>query len=639
MYKQKLIKLSNENQKTNNYTTYFNQNVTIPPNSSIALVNANIELNDGFIEVSEEFKNNAITFSNTITNAQQQFIDHRATIPDGNYTMEKLADEFTKALNSRLYFTGNDSGYIYRRDTGSEIKMIYDKSTLKHKLYYSARSKEEQQGFPTNSMNLGNPVKYFYDLNGKKFIGTLKRTAATIIDIQNEDFCNSTQVFTHGSGIITLADFTSKYSYKFTATAENVLTPNAPLPIAKFPYTDANSLYISIITSGSISYVYDITKIADDGTNITSITVKPGDETVPDIENGEEYIVYMDDPVNLQGFCCGLIRASDINSTNIFNDIKYGIMILPNNNTMIDPITGYTYIGGNVYVKNYDDWKDSGILFEGVLYPDGVARQSIAFVLGRLEDMADMNTANMNDYKMRIVSMSPNEFGQLAQIQNKFLTADYVDDDYIFVYATMQQNGVFTAITYTQSKLINSTEIGKYYVGINPELDEIKSIDITKNIYSVDPLGWTKPDEKSYITVKLYNQTMVDMLGFTTDDDFTMQEQVNNKPDMEVTFQGRYPVSPNWSLPSNFNISIPNLDIESYINGSKSSVIYSLGHQVVNSRYFSFTPPEVMLLSLNNISPISLNSLTVRIEDDDGNLTVEQANSSVTLLIRTYIDK
>jgi hypothetical protein len=247
-----------------------------------------------------------------------------------------------------------------------------------------------------------------------------------------------------------------------------------------------------------------------------------------------------------------------------------------------------------------------------------------------------MGSGNMNDYQMRIVQMEES-YGTLTKITNAFLTADYVDDDYIFVYATMKQNGSFSAITYTKSKLINSNESSKYYIDMNPELDEIKPIDISSVKYSDGSLGWTPSNVNSYITMNLFNQTTIDMLGFATDDQFMMNEQVNNKPDMLVTFESRYTVSPNWSLPSDFNISIPNLDIESYLNGSKSSVIYSLGHQIVNSRYFSFTPPEMIFLSLKNISPISLNSLTIRMEDDEGNLTVEQANSSVTLCIRTYV--
>jgi hypothetical protein len=632
MYQQKFIKLSSTNKASNNFTTYFNQNLIIPPNSSIALVNANLELNDGFIEISDESENNSMTYSNIVSSNARQFLDHKATIKNGNYTMEDLAKEFTKSLNSRLYFSGNRNDYKFRYDTGSEFKMVYDKSTSKHRLYYSARASTEQTGFDPANVFLGNPARYTYVAPAKS--GTLTRTAATIDNIQNDDFCIAKEIFTHGSGIITLTDATSNYSYTFTATADNVLAPDNPLLIANFPYSNDpnnnNNLLNIRDVNGGLAYLYNITQINDDGTNVTSIEVEPNVNTYPNIVNGEQYLVYMNDPVNLQGICCGLIRALDVNSTDIFNDIKYGFMILPRNNTMVNPNTGGTYRGNSIYVKNFGDWYDTKRLYSG--------GDSIAFILGRLEDVQNMGSANMNDYKMRIAKMKvPATGGSLDQIYSVYLTADYVDDDYIFVYATMQQNGVFNDIYYTESKLINSNESSKYYTDINPELDEIKPIDISSVKYSDGSLGWTPQGVNSYITMNLFNQTTANMLGFATDDQFMMKEQVNNKPDMIVTFESKNPINPNWSLPSDFNISIPNLDIESYLNGTKSSVIYSLGHQIVNSKYFSFTPPEMMFLSLKNISPISLNSLTIRIENDEGDLIVDQANSSVTLCIRTYV--
>jgi hypothetical protein len=631
MYQQKFIKLSSTNKASNNFTTYFNQNLIIPPNSSIALVNANVELNDGFIQISDEYENNSMTYSNIVSKNAQQFLEHKATIKSGNYTMADLAKEFTKSLNSRLYFSGNANTYKFKNDTGSEFKMVYDKSTSKHRLYYSARASTEQTGFDPSNMYLGNPARYTYALNAPANFGILTRTVATINNIQNEDFCTAKEIFTHGSGIITLIDATSNYTYEFTATDANVLAPDNLLPIANFPYNDNNLLYIKNVNANT-AYVYKITQINNDGTNITSIDVEPNSNTDPDIVNGEQYEVFMDDPVNLQGICCGLIRASDVNSTDIFNDIKYGFMILPRNNTMVDPNTGGNYMGGAVYVKNFGDWYDADNLYTGGL------TKSMVFILGRLEDVQNMGSANMNDYKMRIAEMTVSATGgSLDAIGQLYLTADYVDDDYVFVYATMQQNGVFNGIYYTKSKLINSNESSKYYTDINPELDEIKPIDISSVKYSDGSLGWTPANVNSYMTMNLFNEETADMLGFVTDDQFMMKEQVNNKPDMLVTFESKYTVDPNWSLPSDFNISIPNLDIESYLNGTKSSVIYSLGHQIVDSKYFSFTPPEMMFLSLKNISPISLNSLTIRIEDDDGNLIVEQANSSVTLCIRTYV--
>ncbi|MEY4333750.1 MAG: hypothetical protein RLZZ196_2493, partial [Bacteroidota bacterium] len=528
----------------------------------------------------------------------------------------------TKALNSRLFFTGNNAAYKYGNDTGSEFIMTYDKSDSKHKLFYAARSKSEQIGFDPANMFLGNPARYTYNLDANG-AATIARTEATITHIQNEDFCIGKEIFTHGSGMITLTDASSKYTYEFTATALNVLAPNNAIPIADFPYANGSKLYIASDNPASTIYRYSVTTINNDGTNITSITVTPDKASYPNIANGEVCAVYMSDPVNLQGFCCGLIRASDINSTDILDDIKYGVMILPSNNTM-------GYRGGDAYVKNYDDWYNSDKLYEG-------DNESICFILGRLEDVPNMGSGNMNDYKMRIASTDTST-GTLTAISTTFLTADYIDDNYIFVYATMRQNGSFNNITYTKSKLVNSKlENGKYYINLNPEINEIRPIDISNIKYSNGSFGWTPNNVYSYLKINLLNQTTADMLGYATDDQYTMYEQVNDKPDMICTFISRYSVNPNWSLPSDFNISIPNLDIESYLNGSKSTVIYSLGHQIINSRYFSFTPPEMLFLSLKNVSPISLNSLTIRMEDDEGNLTVEQANSSVTLCIRTYI--
>lgn len=631
MYQQKFIKLSSVNKTSNNFTTYFNQNLTIPPNSSIALANANIELNDGFIEISNEYANNSITYSNVSTepNKTLNFITHDCTINNGKYTLDSLASEFTKSLNSRLYFSGaNNQGFRYENDGGSEFRLSYDKTKLKFNLTYAARTLAQQVPFISDTMYLGNPVQYTYSFPNPATSGILTRTGGTINSITNDNFGYSSTIFTHGSGIIPLTDGTpaSFYSIPLLATAQNVLQPNGVnIPIANFSLANyPDNSVVNVMYNGTY-YTYTLVTRANDGTNITSITLNPI-VPAPNIPNGGNATLFLTDSTNLQGFCFGLLRASDSGSINIFNVMQYGIMILPSDNNMIDPVTNAPFIGGIVYTKYGDqNWKNTGKRYTG----NG---KSLCFVLGRIEDVNGYNSAGMNDYKLRIMSMN-STIAQLTPIENVFLSENYDYDDYIFTFATLKNGGIINGITFSNSKIANSKEVGKYYTDLNPELIENKSIDL----YNDNNLGYTPNSANRYIFINFKNQITADMFGFLTNQDFIMEDQVGIRPNKISTFESRYSIGPNWSLPSDFNISIPNLDIESYLNGSKSSIIYSLGHQIVNSRYFSFTPPEMIFLSFKNISPISLNSLTIRMEDDEGNLTVEQANSSVTLCIRTYV--
>jgi hypothetical protein len=586
MSNQKLIRVKNGDQSTSLFTTDFNPPVLIPTQSSVALQNISLKLIPNVANISEG--NNKFSYA-TVKPSTALFYNtliekHTATIPNGKYSFDELVNTMTILANQKLFW---QSSAIYTKEQGAEILFNIDKDSQKLHCHFACRSKEEYCGpSPANITSGG----YTYSIDGDNE-GTITRTQPTVTIF--DTYLNTTNIFCRGSGEVSIQD-NSVYNISGSFDFDE-FTTDADYSIADFPYGVGDTV---IFEESGEKTITAIAEVADK----VVITLDSDGEDDDVLYNNRKTI----------GYVLGLIETNNlkkVDPTDVLNSVTYGLMVLNDTNTY-DPI----YEPSVYYVKTGSEqpWINTEIRAKS-----GV----ITITLGR--------TTIYDEYKLRFFVIDEDDEVTLIH------ECDYTYGNYNMMMGLMTTTAFIQQISWTESKVSKSTTVSTgYYSTCSPDflISDNKFVDVA-NLKKVEENVGFFGNVHGYITLNFFNQDTATLLGYAEVENISSDISLSSS--LTVIIEASDNSDLIYGFPDSFILKV-DLPLESYDQGREGhilSFIPSIVYNNASAMVYSPSPP--IYINLKNSSPMYLDHLTVRLENENGSLLNSQETCSVVMLINS----
>jgi hypothetical protein len=599
MSNQKLIRVKNGDQSTSLFTTDFNPPILVPQSSSIALQNLSMKLRPNLVNIQSpvnQFSYATVTTSGATYNAL--IAEHTSTIPDKIYTIPKLIDTINTLSNSKLYYSGSPS---HTKEQGAELLFNLDKTTNKMTFHFVARKENEFCGPDPTSIVSGG---YTYSTNVVSNIvrGNIERGQANVTKF--DTYLSTTNVFCRGSGALRFRDFSSGYRFPGVWSGGDTFTTDDDLTIALSGLTIGEQIYF--ITAGN----KEIQALAQGGGNGNKLVITM---TTAGVADGADELT---DASLTAGYVVGLIEASALKLTSpddILSAITYGVMVQNKDNTYTNPDTSPTYRPGVYYTKRGTNapWATNNIV------PNNTP--TVKMELGRRESPNDQ-------YKLRVTETdtADNTTMEIDEI-------DYTYGNYVMIVGIMKDTSELTDIRWTASKITKGTSNDGYYSTYAPDIS-------TRQDDFVDVAN-ALPDENLQFFGNSSGYIVLDWLNLETASVFGYYEQQNTSSDIKnsstltVVIPANTPLNAQYGFPESIICKL-DLPLESYDQGKEEHIIAFVPNIVTNDKSnLIYSPSPPTYINLKNASPMYLDHLTVRLENEDNQLLDNQESCSVILLI------
>jgi hypothetical protein len=674
MSNQKLIRVKNGDQSTSLFTTDFNPPILVPQSSSIALQNLSMKLRPNLVNIQSPV--NKFSYATVQTSAVSYpalIAEHTSTIPDKIYTITELIDTVNILGNSKLYYSGSPT---HTKEQGAELLFNLDKTTNKMTFHYVARKEDEFNAPDPTSIVSGGYTYTTSTPAGKAYtVGNVLRGQANVTKF--DTYLSTTNVFCRGSGALRFRDFSSGYRFPGVWSGGNTFTTDDDLTIALSGLTVGE--IINFITAGNkeiqalaqgggngnklvitMTSLYTYTGVWSGGNTFTTdddLSIADSGFTVgeniyfegalfKEIQGlaqggggGNKLVITMttggvadgadtlrqgvpDGPDELTdssltaGYVVGLIEASALKLTSpddILSAITYGVMVQNKDNTYTNPDTSPTYRPGVYYTKRGTNapWATNNIV------PNNTP--TVKMELGRRESPNDQ-------YKLRVTETdtADNTTMEIDEI-------DYTYGNYVMIVGIMKDTSVLNNIRWTASKITKGTSNDGYYSTYAPDISSRQNnfVDVANAL----------PDENLEFFGASSGYIVLDWLNLETASVFGYYEQQNTSSDIKnsstltVVIPANTPLNAQYGFPESIIVKL-DLPLESYDQGKEEHIIAFVPNIVTNDKSnLIYSPSPPTYINLKNASPLYLDHLTVRLENEDNQLLDNQESCSVILLI------
>jgi hypothetical protein len=599
MSNQKLIRVKNSDQSTSLFTTDFNPPILVPQSSSIALQNLSMKLRPNLVNIQSPV--NKFSYSTVQTSAVSYptlIAEHTSTIPDKIYTIPELIDTVNTLGNSKLYYSGSPT---HTKEQGAELLFNLDKTTNKMTFHFIARKEDEFCGPDPTSIVSGG---YTYTTNVVSNIvrGNIERVQANVTKF--DTYLSTTNVFCRGSGALRFRDFSSGYRFPGVWSGGNTFTTNDDLTEAASGLTVGET--INFITAGNKV----IQALAQGGGNNNKLVITM---TTAGVADGADELT---DASLTAGYVVGLIEASDLKLTSpddILSAITYGVMVQNKDNTYTNPDTSPTYRPGVYYTKKNKNtpWGTNNIV------PNN--QPTVKMELGRRESPND-------SYKLRVTETdtADNTTMEIDEI-------DYTYGNYVMIVGIMKDTSILNNIRWTASKITKGTSNDGYYSTYAPDISSRQDnfVDVAN----------ASPDENLQFFGNSTGYVVLDWLNLETASVFGYYEQQNTSTDIKnsstltVVLPANTGLNAQYGFPESIVVKL-DLPLESYDQGKEEHIIAFVPNIVTNDKSnLIYSPSPPTYINLKNATPMYLDHLTVRLENEDNQLLDNQETCSVILLI------
>jgi hypothetical protein len=191
------------------------------------------------------------------------------------------------------------------------------------------------------------------------------------------------------------------------------------------------------------------------------------------------------------------------------------------------------------------------------------------------------------------------------------------------IVGIMKDTSELTDIRWTASKITKGTSNDGYYSTYAPDIS-------TRQDNFVDVAN-ALPDENLQFFGNSSGYIVLDWLNLETASVFGYYEQQNTSSDIKNSSTLTVVIPANTPLTIICKLDLP---LESYDQGKEEHIIAFVPNIVTNDKSnLIYSPSPVIYINLKNASPLYLDHLTVRLENEDNQLLDNQESCYVILLI------
>jgi len=593
MSNQKLIRVKNGDQSTSYFTTDFNPPILVPEKSSIALQNLSMKLRPNLVNIDDTVNQFSYATVKTTAGTYNQLIaEHKSTLANKVYTISELIETINVSANSKLFYSSSAN---HTKEQGAEILFNIDSLTNKTAFHYVARAESEFCA-PVPTAVATNGYTYTTALvNNLYTVGNIERGQPVVTTF--DTYFTTTNVFCRGSGEIRFTDGSSVYQYTGTWTNGNTFTTDNDITVVE------SGLEVGEIINFETAGNKEVQTLAQGGTGAQLVIVM----TSGGVANGADILR---DASLTAGYMVGLIESNELKLTTadeILSRVTYGVMVLNKENTY------GTYDPGVYYVKKGKNspWESTNLLANN--------QPTIKMQLGRHESPNDQ-------YKIRIIeTYGNNQSRPIADF-------DYTYGNYVMLTGIMKDTSKLSEIRWTESKITKGSSDDGYYSTYAPDLSlrENNFVDVAN----------AQPDENVQYFGNSDGYAVLDWLNLETASVYGYYQQQNtssnikNSSTLTVIIPANLAINAQYGFPESVVCKLQDLPLESYDNGKEEHIIAFIPNIVVNDKsLLVYTPSPPIYINLKNASPMYLDHLTVRLENEDNTLLDNQETCSIVLLI------